>query len=343
VLTHPSPAGSPKRRALIVLSSVRTLPLCEQAAHSAIPNGLSTGLSTGISTGFSLVELVGVLREFEREYEFTFATPDGSSPQLDVNGLAGRFGVRRHRSRRHARLVERREADLRLARTYLGQIPVSELLPSPGSDIRAVRDEVVESFKGLPEQTYLSLPDLIGRHRDLTDRFSLADFDFVHMPGGDAPTVDFGDNPWMGELLNSLYENGVIISLIGRAPVALTSAKFRISAFGTTQAGSRNPFSGVRLTAASRGVRLPGRRTWPTYPMAKALREAGYRVRTALNPAAVKVVWDAPRQLLTANGPQAADTQAARLRAVLGRAAEEGCGSAAVGHGELVPRERSVC
>jgi putative intracellular protease/amidase len=353
VLTHPFPAGSPKRRALIVLSSARTLPLREPSGHP------------GLSTGFFLVELARVLREFEQDYEFTFATPDGLPPQLDVNGLAlpfhagrmlgpvtalalaelaGRADVHRYRNR-HARLVERRESELRLARAHLGRIPVSELLPNSDKDVRLLRDEVAESFDALPERPYLSLPELIRRHRDLSDRFSLADFDFVHMPGGHASMVDFVDNPWMGELLNSLYENGVIISLICHAPVALTSAKFRISAFGTTQAGYRNPFTGVRLTAASEGgerliattgfAKVPGRRTRVTYSMVKALREAGYRVRTTLDPAAVKVVWDAPRQLLTGNGPQTVDAQTARLRAILGRTGGSSS-SKAVSDGELV-------
>lgn len=29
-----------------------------------------------------------VLKEFEHDYEFTFATPDGNAPQLDINGMA---------------------------------------------------------------------------------------------------------------------------------------------------------------------------------------------------------------------------------------------------------------
>ena len=43
--------------------------------------------------------------------------------------------------------------------------------------------------------------------------------------------VDFDENPWMGELLNVLYEQGAIISLICRAPVAPASAKHRVTAF----------------------------------------------------------------------------------------------------------------
>jgi len=64
-----------KRRALIIVSSARQFPLAEPAGAAPI------------STGFYLVELAQVLKEFENEYEFTFATPDGNAPQLDINGL----------------------------------------------------------------------------------------------------------------------------------------------------------------------------------------------------------------------------------------------------------------
>src|SRR5213076_3288385 len=65
-----------KRRALILISSGRRLPLVEPAEV------------TSISTGFFLVEMAQVLKEFENDYEFTFATPDGNAPQLDINGMA---------------------------------------------------------------------------------------------------------------------------------------------------------------------------------------------------------------------------------------------------------------
>ena len=65
-----------KRRALILISSGHQLPL---AAPAKV---------TSISTGFFLVEMAQVLKEFENDYEFTFATPDGNAPQLDINGMA---------------------------------------------------------------------------------------------------------------------------------------------------------------------------------------------------------------------------------------------------------------
>src|SRR5438093_10418450 len=83
--THPTtPAGigrsnvmpTTKRRALILISSGRQLPLVEPAEVKSI------------STGFFLVEMAQVLKEFEKDYEFTFATPDGKVPQLDINSMS---------------------------------------------------------------------------------------------------------------------------------------------------------------------------------------------------------------------------------------------------------------
>src|SRR5947208_14457173 len=124
-----------KRRALILISSGRRLPLVEPAEV------------TSISTGFFLVEMAQVLKEFENDYEFTFATPDGNAPQLDINGMAlsvqsiEKTGPKtpalsrqqRRRSfdvgsfrRRHPDLVARREQEVQLLERHLGRIPVSE-------------------------------------------------------------------------------------------------------------------------------------------------------------------------------------------------------------------------
>src|SRR2546429_9966155 len=65
-----------KRRALILISSGRQLPL-------AAPAGVKS-----ISTGFFLVEMAQALKGFEDDYEFTFATPDGNAPQLAINTTA---------------------------------------------------------------------------------------------------------------------------------------------------------------------------------------------------------------------------------------------------------------
>src|SRR5216117_3034749 len=58
-----------KRRALILISSARRLPLVEPADVKSI------------STGFFLVEMAQVLKEFEDDYEFTFPKADRKGPQ----------------------------------------------------------------------------------------------------------------------------------------------------------------------------------------------------------------------------------------------------------------------
>ncbi|MFJ1747930.1 hypothetical protein ACIOJD_17015 [Streptomyces sp. NPDC088116] len=331
---------TPRPKALIVLSSARVLPLSEPAGHPGIP------------TGFFLVELAAVMAEFERDYDFILATPDGRLPQLDVNGLAlnfqaggnlgtatarttiqsgvQRFGPEKLREK-NPDLLKRRESELALAHRLLGRIPVSEPLPRTDAEAISVRDDAVAGFDALPQRQYLSIPQLIQRHRDPASGFSLADLAFVHMPGGHAPMVDFNDNPWMGELLHTLRETDIPISLICHAPVALTSARHRIDGDGKVTTDPDHAFKGARITTVPKYgekamlgfqyPKVPGERTRLTYYIDEALKDAGYDVNLTLNPSAAKVVWDAGHCLLTGNGPQAVDEQAARLAEIVrGRA-----------------------
>ncbi len=325
----------PKPKALILLSSGTVLPLSAPKNHP------------GLSTGFFLIELAQILKEFGDEYDFTFATPDGAVPQLDINGMAlawhavpgcgaataragfeqaGRFDVDRYRARR-PELIARRDAELELAYRHLGRLPVSAVLPNSDKEVALLRDDLARTFQALPERTYLSARQLVERHRDPNDPFELGDFDFVHMPGGHAPMIDFVDNSWLGELLNTLHEEGVILSLICHAPVAMVSARYRVRADGAVVTSADHAFAGVRLTTVPRHgeifaltvayPKVPRERTRLTFFVDDALKAAGYQVRTTLNPAAVKVIWEEKAKLLTGNGPQAIDEQAARLRAVL--------------------------
>lgn len=326
----PTPTGRPQ--ALIVLSSAKRLPLAEPADHP------------GISTGFFLVELAAVMAQFEATHDFVLATPDGETPQLDINGLALNFhgagnlgpATARHTIQtdaerltpdqlrdRNPELRSRRDAELALARRHLGRLPVSEPLPKTDREALSIRDEVIAGFHSVPERDYASIAQLLARHRDPTDAFSLADFDFVHMPGGHAPMVDFHDNPWMGELLHVLREADVPISLICHAPIALTSARYRIDHDGTVQINDDHEFTGASITTvprwgerfmlASQYPKVPGQRTRLPYYVDVALKEAGYDVALTLNPTAVKVIWDPATGVLTGNGPQAVDEQTARL------------------------------
>ncbi|MFD5161950.1 hypothetical protein ACFWMJ_28385 [Streptomyces hawaiiensis] len=331
-----STPATPRPQALIVLSSARTLPLSK-------PVG-----SPGISTGFFLVELAAVMAAFEEDYDFILATPDGNPPQLDINGLALNFHAAgsmvsasarttfqsavKHATPQALReknpdLLKRRNVELDLARRHLGRIPVSQPLPKTDAEAASIRDEVVADFEAVQQRTYHSLQELIEKHRDPADDLSLADLTFVHMPGGHAPMVDFHDNPWMGELLHTLRDSRVPISLICHAPIALTSARYRVGDEGTVTTDERHAFKGANITTVPRyGERMmletgypkvPGEATRLTYYVDVALKSAGYDVDLTLNPSAVKVVWDEEHALLTGNGPQSVDAQAERLAEIL--------------------------
>src|SRR5438093_2885623 len=343
--THPTtPAGigrsnvmpATRRRALILISSGRQLPLVEPAEVKSI------------STGFFLVEMAQVLKEFENDYEFTFATPDGNAPQLDINGMGlamhaiekvgaksiplgmqqrrRLFDVSRFRQR-HPDLVARREQEVRLLERHMGRIPVSELLPASEPELAEYRPELIRRLDKLPEVTYHSLEELVLRHRDPADPFTFADFDFIHVPGGHAPMVDFRDDPWLGETLHVARENGVTLSLICHAPLAMTSTRQRVDAQGRPYPVNDNPFLAATISVVPKiGERyamrfgfphVPGKRTRVPYFVDVAIKEAGFTVASSLNISAPKLAYEPSVRLLTGNGPQAIDQQAAKLRSVL--------------------------
>ena len=62
---------------------------------------------------------------------------------------------------------------------------------------------------------------------------------------------------------------------------------------------------------------MPGERTRLTYYVDEAIEEAGFTVSTTLNPTAVKVIHEPSAGLLTGNGPQAIDVQAAKIRNIV--------------------------
>ncbi|MGW2016721.1 hypothetical protein [Streptomyces sp. NPDC001927] len=331
-----SNSATSRPQALIVLSSARTLHLSEPVDHPGLP------------TGFFLVEVAAVLAQFEKDYDFILVTPDGKPPQIDVNGLglnfmggkntgsvAARTTIQSSRKnftpegmrKKNPKLVKRRNDELALGRRHLGRIPVSEPLPKTDKEAISIRDEVVAGFEALPEKKYFSIQELVEKDRDPNEPFSFRDVAFMHAPGGHGPMVDFHANPWMGELLNSLRENRVPISLICHGPVALTSARYRVRRDGEVITNNRHGFKGAKITTfaqvaerivlASQYPKVPGQRTRLPYFVDVALKDAGYDVSLALNPSGVKVVWDEKHALLTGNGPQAIDEQAARLAKIV--------------------------
>ncbi|MFJ9250272.1 hypothetical protein [Streptomyces sp. NPDC101776] len=325
-----------KRRALIIISSGHRLPLAAPAEVKSI------------STGFFLVEVAQVLKEFEDDYEFTFATPDGNAPQLDINGMAlsmhyiEKIGARtiplrmqqRRRSftvngfrERYPELVARREQEVGLLERHIGRIPVSDLLPNSEPELAEYRPELVRRLDKLPEGTFHSLQDLVQRHRDAADAFTFADFDFIHTPGGHAPMVDFRDNPWLGETLHVARENGVTISLICHAPIAVTSTRQRIDAQGAAYSVKDNPFLAAPISTVPKTGELfalsflyphvPGKKTRLPYFVDVAIKEAGFTVASSLNMSAPQTAYEPTVRLLTGNGPQAVDKQTAELRRIL--------------------------
>src|SRR6266536_2681378 len=276
-----------KRRALILISSGRQLPL---AAPAEV---------TSISTGFFLVEMAQVLNEFENDYEFTFATPDGNAPQLDINGMAlsvhaiEKTGAKtlpmrmqqRRRSfsvssfrQRHPDLVARREQEVRLLERHLGRIPVSELLPNSEPELAEYRPELIRRLDKLPEGTFHSLQDLVQRHRDPADPFTFADFDFIHAPGS---AYLVSDNPFLAATIS---------------PV---------------------PKIGERFALRFLYPRVPGKKTRLPYFVDVAIKEAGFTVTSSPNISAPKLAYEPSVRLLTGNGPQAIDQQTAKLRTIL--------------------------
>jgi len=289
-----------------------------------------------------------VLKEFEDGYEFTFATPDGNAPQLDINGMAlsvqsiektgaKTLPMRRQQRRRsfdvdsfrqrHPELVARREQEVRLLERHLGRIPVSELLPNSEPELAEYRPELIRRLEKLPEGTFHALQDLVRRHRDPADAFTFADFDFIHAPGGHAPMVDFRDDPWLGETLHVARESGVTISLICHAPIAVTSTRQRVDAQGAAYSVKDNPFLAATISTVPKigerfalrflYPRVPGKRTRLPYFVDVAIKDAGFTVASALNISAPALAYEPSVRLLTGNGPQAIDKQTARLRAVL--------------------------
>ncbi|RRN74623.1 hypothetical protein [Agrobacterium deltaense] len=318
--------NSPARKALIILSSARELPLSQPTNHPPI------------STGFFLIELAQVLKEFGDSHDFTFCTPDGAEPQLDVNGLSLPF-MATHRfsgalisqmlgpdsfARRRPDLVARRDAELLLAARHLGELSLSRALPKTDPEVAATRDKVARVLAGRPRPRYLSAQTVVERHRDRDDAFSLADFDFIHFPGGHAPMVDFKDSPWLGEIINLAFEHSVILSLICHAPIAMTSAALRIDESGIPRPTPDHPFRGAKLTTVSKFGELialttnypkvPGKTTRLPYYLDEVLSASGYSVVLPLNPAAAKVVWEPHLHLLTSNGPYSIDIHVERLR-----------------------------
>lgn len=322
-----------KKKALIVISSAYKLPLKE-------PKGKS------VSVGFFIVEMGKILEEFKDEYEFTFVTPDGNVPTIDINGealvmytgdkflmesvkltteLNVNFDLETYREK-NKEYVDRRDRELHLVGELLGKLKVSEPLPKSNKEAVIYRKTICNYMDKLKEQEFMSIKEIIERDNDDSDNFKLSDFEFVHMPGGHAPIVDFVDNPYMGELLNRIYRNKIILSLICHGPIALSSAKFRVDEDGQVKQVDTYGYKGAKVTIFGKYEELevsmggfyhvPGEKTRLEYYVSDKLKEDGYKVSTTKE-FLPKIIWDEEFLLLTGNGPQAIDKQAKKLKELL--------------------------
>ncbi|MBP2328840.1 putative intracellular protease/amidase [Kibdelosporangium banguiense] len=324
-----------KREVLIIIPSGGDLPLAE-------PSGAS------VSVGFYLVELAQVLRQFESTHQFTFATPDGTVPQLDINGMAlpyhaldalvataqqarelqssPTFDVVDYRER-FAPLVARREQELGLLERHLGRLALSDVLPGTDKDAATLHPELAARMSRLPEHSFLSARQIVQRHRDPLDSFEVGRFDFIHAPGGHAPMISFRDDPWLGEILHLARDNGVLISLICHAPVILTSTQFRIDESGNPYTPQPNPFAGTTVSTvpklAERSaedygyLHVPGEQTRVTYYIDEALEAIGVHNLPKENPAAIEVHHERAVNVVSTNGPQGVDALAQEIESLL--------------------------
>lgn len=88
----------------------------------------------------------------------------------------------------------------------------------------------------------------------------------------------------MGELLLALWENDVPLGLICHAPVAMTSAKYRLGEDGSTLVDEDHAYRGVRVTTVPKYgeigmltfgyLMVPGKKTRLPYYIDVALKEA---------------------------------------------------------------------
>lgn len=314
-----------RKKALIVISSADKLKLKEPEMD--------------ISIGFFIVEMGKVLEIFKDKYEFIFATPDGKTPTIDLNGeslvmqTASKFFTEstivttelklsptlESFREKNEEYVNRRYRELKLTGELLGKLKVSEALPKSNKEAIDFRREIVEYMDSLKEKKIYSIKEILNS-------YNISDFSFVHMPGGHAPMMDFIDNYYLGELLNRIYENKVPLSLICHAPIALSSAKYRVDEEENIKIIDNYGYKGAKITVFGKVEELevsiggfyhvPGKKTRLEYYASDKLIDDGYNVDTT-KMFLPKVIYDEDKLLLTGNGPQAIDILTEKLKEII--------------------------
>src|SRR5205085_7816742 len=103
-------------------------------------------------------------------------------------------------------------------------------------------------------------------------------------------------------------ENGVTVSLICHAPLAMTSTRQRVDAEGRSYLVSDNPFLAATISVVPKigeqyAMRfgyphVPGKRTRVPYFVDVAIKEAGFTIATSLNIAAPLLAYEPSVRLL---------------------------------------------
>lgn len=319
-----------KKQALIIISSANQLPLSQ-------PENMS------INIGFFLPELGKVLETFKDEYEFIFATPNGKKPTLDINGeslsmqaghILGYYSTKEIFSKdiykyreNNKKLFDRRQNELNILYELMGKIPVSNNLPATNKEAADYRYRIVKEMETLEEKNFYSLKELIDKNKNPNNNFDFKNLDFVHLPGGHAPMVDFLDNPELGEILNILAENQILTSFICHAPIALTSTKYRIDENNQKYLYPNSKYKNAKITTVPKTGELfmlstgypkvKNHKTRLTYYVDKKLESEGFNVETTKNFSKAHIVYDSNLNLLTGNGPQSIDIQTNKIKEIL--------------------------
>jgi hypothetical protein len=295
----------------MVLPSASSLPMAEFGDHRSIP------------AGFDLYEVAAVLEAFRDTHEFLFVTPDGASPQLDVESLGRRAQPRATSSkapfgtaRRDAGLsafYDRRAAAVWALLEHLGRLPISPAVATTDHEARLIRDDLVSAFDNVIERPVLSFRTLLELDEDPSAKFNLSDVEFAHLPGGSAALVDFPDSTELGELLHRLHDGRVLISLSGNGTAALAAARFRLNAAGWVMNITSHPLREVEVVTVPPWVEqeeMAARHLNSSDPVVRyrfspaqiLTKKSGQPVRASVHWVSPTVGWDAVAMVLTGQG-----------------------------------------
>lgn len=277
------------------------------------------GGSVPSPNGFALGALASFFRALDPDHDFVVVTPDGEPPQLDASSLA----LPRSIELRRRRAELQRNRDVRTISAHLGWFSVSDLSDDADRETASYASQLLETVAPSLERPFFSIESLLDTEGVPRSWFALADMSVAHFAGGFGLNSEYGDDPEVGELLNRLVENRVVISFGSGSVAALASARHRINAAGWVQTSTPDWLSGTAVTVESAKLeastirrRIGMASATPQGSTETRLRTAGLLVRRGISPFG-DVRWDASRRVLTAVGKRAGARHARRLRRLL--------------------------